>query len=112
MIHLLVTRTDKVRALREAFFRSNLPNISNLLATFVVFLVVIYLQGFRVELPLQSNRVRGQQGTYPIKLFYTSNTPVMIHSAVLTNYTLLSQILFNKFPKNLIVRLIGTWAVP
>jgi protein transport protein SEC61 subunit alpha len=107
----LFTRTDKIRALREAFFRSNLPNLSNLIATFVVFLVVIYLQGFRVELPLQSNRVRGQQGTYPIKLFYTSNTPVMIHSAIMNNYTLISQILFNKFPNNLFVKLIGTWAV-
>merc|ERR1711939_101264 len=41
LFHLLVTRTDKVRALKEAFYRSNLPNITNLMATILVFVVVI-----------------------------------------------------------------------
>ncbi len=45
LVHLLVTRNDKVRALKEAFYRSNLPNVTNLLATVLVFLVVIYFQG-------------------------------------------------------------------
>lgn len=44
LVHLLLTRNDKVRALKEAFYRPNLPNITNLLATIVVFLVVIYFQ--------------------------------------------------------------------
>merc|ERR1712139_316896 len=33
LFHLLATRQDKVRALREAFYRQNLPNLMNLLAT-------------------------------------------------------------------------------
>jgi protein transport protein SEC61 subunit alpha len=53
LFHLLVTRQDKVRALKEAFYRSNLPNITNLLATILVFVVVIYFQGFRVDLPVK-----------------------------------------------------------
>lgn len=40
LFHLLLTRNDKVRALKEAFYRSNLPNVTNLLATIVIFLVV------------------------------------------------------------------------
>ncbi len=44
LFHLLITRTDKVKALKEAFYRSNLPNCTNLLATVFVFLVVIYFQ--------------------------------------------------------------------
>ena len=44
LFHLLATRTDKVRALREAFYRQNLPNLMNLLATVFVFAVVIYFQ--------------------------------------------------------------------
>merc|ERR1712187_702966 len=31
--HLLATRQDKFRALREAFFRPDLPNLMNILAT-------------------------------------------------------------------------------
>ncbi len=109
--HLLFTRSDKLRALREAFFRGNLPNLSNLIATLAVFLVVIYLQGFRVEIPVKSARVRGQQGTYPIKLFYTSNTPIMLQSALVSNIHFASQFLYNRFPKNFLVRLFGVWEV-
>ena len=45
LVHLLITWPDKQLALREAFYRQNLPNIMNLLATILVFSVVIYLQG-------------------------------------------------------------------
>ena len=44
LFHLLATRNDKVRGLREAFYRQNLPNLMNLLATFLVFGIVIYFQ--------------------------------------------------------------------
>lgn len=44
LFHLLATRLDKVRALREAFYRQNLPNLMNLLATVLVFAIVIYFQ--------------------------------------------------------------------
>jgi protein transport protein SEC61 subunit alpha len=109
LFHLLLTRKDKFRALREALFRSNMPNLSNLIATLAVFLVVIYLQGFRVEIPIKSARVRGQQGTYPIKLFYTSNTPIMLQSALVSNIYFASQFLYNRFPKNFLIRLLGVW---
>jgi protein transport protein SEC61 subunit alpha len=45
LVHLLITWPNKQLALREAFYRQNLPNIMNLLATILVFSVVIYLQG-------------------------------------------------------------------
>lgn len=44
LFHLLITRTDKTRALKEAFYRQNLPNIMQLLSTIAIFLVVIYFQ--------------------------------------------------------------------
>ena len=79
LFHLLITRSDKVRGSR-AFYRPNMPNITNLLATILIFLVVIYFQGFRVDLPISSKRGRGMQQVYPIKLFYTSNMPIILQS--------------------------------
>merc|ERR1711907_782645 len=84
LFHLLLTRTDKVRALKEAFYRTNLPNVTDLLATVLVFLIVVYFQGFRVDLPLRYKNARGQHGTYPIKLFYTSNMPIILQSALVS----------------------------
>jgi protein transport protein SEC61 subunit alpha len=100
-----------MRALREAFYRDNLPNITNLLATLVIFAVVIYLQGFRVEIPIKSSRFRGQQGVYPIKLFYTSNMPIILQSALVSNFFFFSQTLYTKFSDNFFVRLLGVWKV-
>jgi len=109
LFHLLFTRNDKSRALKEAFYRDRLPNIMNLLATVAVFALVIYLQGFRIEIPVKSNKYRGQRATYPVKLFYTSNMPIMLESALTSNVFILSQMLFNRFPENLLVRLLGVW---
>ncbi|MQL73742.1 hypothetical protein Taro_006090 [Colocasia esculenta] len=109
LFHLLITRTDKVRALREAFYRQNLPNVTNLLATVFVFLIVIYFQGFRVVLPVRSKNARGQQGSYPIKLFYTSNMPIILQSALVSNLYFISQLLYRRYSGNFLVNLLGKW---
>lgn len=44
LFHLLATRQDKIKGLREAFYRQNLPNLLNLMATIFVFGIVIYFQ--------------------------------------------------------------------
>jgi protein transport protein SEC61 subunit alpha len=109
LFHLLATRTDKVRGLREAFYRTNLPNLMNLLATVFVFAIVIYFQGFRVDLPIKSARYRGQYSSYPIKLFYTSNIPIILQSALQSNIFIISQMLAQKFSTNFFVRILGIW---
>jgi len=109
LFHLLITRQDKVRALKEAFYRQNLPNLTNLLATVLVFAVVIYFQGFRVDLPVKNQRQRGAVGSYPIKLFYTSNMPIILQTALVSNVYFLSQLLYRRFPTNILVNLFGQW---
>merc|ERR1719460_3008837 len=110
LFHLLATRQDKVRALREAFYRQNLPNLMNLFATIFIFGVVIYFQGFRVDLPIKSARYRGQYSSYPIKLFYTSNIPIILQSALVSNLYMISQMLSVKFAGNFFVNLLGVWS--
>ena len=110
LFHLLFTRGDKWRAIKEAFFRANLPNLTNLLATVLVFMMVIYLQGFRVDLPIKYAKARGQQGSYPIKLFYTSNMPVILQSALVSNLYFFSQMLYKRYPANFLVNLFGAWS--
>lgn len=109
LAHLLITRTDKVRALKEAFYRQNLPNVTNLLATALIFVVVIYFQGFRVNIPIKNQRQRGAVGTYPIKLFYTSNIPIILQTALVSNLYFLSQLLYKRFSRNIFVNLLGVW---
>jgi len=109
LFHLLITRSDKVMALKEGFYRQHAPNITNLLATVLVFFIVIYFQGFRVDLAVKYQKVRGQQGSYPIKLFYTSNIPIILQTALVSNLYFFSQLLYRRFKSNMLVNLLGQW---
>ena len=107
--HFIITKSNKVSALRSAFGRENLPNLSQLLATVLVFCLVVYFQGWRVDLQIKYQKYRGQQASYPIKLFYTSNMPVILQSAMVSNVYFLSNMLSTKYPANVLFRLLGTW---
>ncbi|ESQ47308.1 hypothetical protein EUTSA_v10028090mg [Eutrema salsugineum] len=98
LFHKLITRSS----IGQAFFRQNLPNVTNLLATVLVFLVVVYFQGFRVFLPVKSKTSRGGGGgsSYPIKLLYTSNMPIILQSALVSNLYFISQLLYNNFSES------------
>lgn len=109
LFHLLISRDDKVRALKEAFYRPGLPNLTNLLATVFVFGVVVYFQGFRINIAIENMQQRGHTSTYPIKLFYTSNMPIILQSALVSNLYFLSQLLYRSFPSNAIIGLLGKW---
>jgi protein transport protein SEC61 subunit alpha len=71
-IHFLITKKNKVEAIHRAFYRANIPNLSNFIATIVVFLVVIY---FQVYISL-INRALGKKLKSPIRdhqVFITPN---------------------------------------
>ncbi|KAF7683761.1 Protein transport protein Sec61 subunit alpha isoform 1 [Astathelohania contejeani] len=111
LIHLLIVRKNKFSALYEAFSRKNLPNCSSLISTLIIFAIVIYLQGLRVELPIESTQVKGQVGRWPIKLMYASTMPIIVQSMMISHLSLVSKFLYNKFPKFLLVRILGIWDV-
>ncbi len=89
----------------SSFFTNTLPDIvvrefkyPSLLTfslTLVMLLILIYIEGIRVELPITSIKYRGFQGVYPIKLLYVSNIPVILVSALGANITFFSRILNN-----------------
>lgn len=73
--------------------------------------VCLGVQGFRVDLPVRSKQRRGQQQQYPIKLFYTSNMPIILQSALVSNLYFISQLLFKRYGSYFIVKLLGRWRV-
>ncbi|MFB6145362.1 MAG: preprotein translocase subunit SecY [Candidatus Nanohaloarchaea archaeon] len=62
-------------------FSALLPVFSTLL----VFLAVVYLQSMRVEIPLTFGNVRGFGQKWPLKFLYTSNMPVILIAALVSN---------------------------
>merc|ERR1711871_414772 len=109
LFHYLVSRSDKIMGLKDAFYRSHAPNLTALFATVLGFFVVIYFQGFRVDLAVKNAKVRGQMGSYPIKLFYTSNIPIILQTALVSNLYFFSQLLYKRFKSNMLINLLGQW---
>ena len=59
-----------------------------LIATIVVFLVVVYAECMRVEIPLSYGGVKGARSKYPLRFIYASNMPVILVSALFMNVQL------------------------
>ena len=74
-----------------------LPSLLGFIATIVVFVVIIYLQGVRVELPITYAGYKGFRSRYPIKLLYVSNLPVIFASALFANVFFFTQLLWSRF---------------
>lgn len=108
-IHQLITKPNKIAALQHAFYRGSGTNLFNLITTFVVFLVVIYFQGFKHEIKISHKNDPGSYRTYPIKLFYSSNIPIILQSALVSNLFFFSQILYKRYKNFFPVRLLGKW---
>jgi protein transport protein SEC61 subunit alpha len=71
------------------------PSLLTFSLTIVMLLVLVYIEGIRVELPITSIKYRGFQGVYPIKLLYVSNIPVILVSALGANVTFFARLLNN-----------------
>jgi preprotein translocase SecY subunit len=71
------------------------PSMLGFITTIVVFIIVIYVEGVRVELPIAHAQYRGFRGRYPIKLMYVSNLPVIFASALFSNVYFISQLLWS-----------------
>ena len=108
--HFLITKKSKYQAMSLAFFRQSAPNLSQVLATILIILVVIYLWKFKIEIKLVHRKMPGSTFSQPIKLFYSSTTPVIMMNTFFSNIYVFSQILYQRYPNNLIIKLLGTWA--
>ncbi len=66
-----------------------------ILITAVLFVVVIWAQSLKVEIPLAFDRIRGYGIKWPLPLFYTGVIPVILVSALVGNIQLFGSLLEN-----------------
>lgn len=59
-----------------------------LIFTVLVFLLVVYAESIKLEVPLTFGRIRGYGAKYPLKFFYVSNIPVILAAALFANVQL------------------------
>jgi preprotein translocase subunit SecY len=66
-----------------------------ILATVVIFLIIVWAQSLKVEIPLSFDRIRGYGIRWPLNFFYASVIPVILVSALAANMQLGASLLQN-----------------
>jgi preprotein translocase subunit SecY len=68
---------------------------AGVVSTIVVFVMAVYSQAMKVEIPLSFGRVRGHGIRWPLHFIYTSNIPVILVAALLANIQLWARLFQN-----------------
>src|SRR5918992_1576220 len=86
----------------DAIFRTGqLPSLFILALTIGIILVLVYIEGIHVDVPIVSTKYRGFTAVYPIKLLYTSVIPVILASALVANAIFMGRMLWANYnPQN------------
>ncbi len=66
---------------------------ASIFATAFIFIISVYAQAMKVEIPLSFGMVRGYGIRWPLKFIYTSNIPVILVAALLANIQLWASLL-------------------
>lgn len=72
-----------------------LSALAALIATVVIFLVVVWAQSLKVEIPLSFGRLRGYSLKWPLSFFYASVIPVILTAALVANLQLFGGLIQN-----------------
>lgn len=62
--------------------------VYTLLFTILIFMIVVFAESMKIEIPLTFGKIRGFGARYPLKFFYVSNIPVILAAALFANLQL------------------------
>jgi len=69
--------------------------LAAIIATIIIFLIVVWVQSLKVEIPLSFGRIRGYGVKWPLSFFYASVIPVILTAALVANIQLFGGIIEN-----------------
>ncbi|MFX1387575.1 MAG: preprotein translocase subunit SecY [Promethearchaeota archaeon] len=72
--------------------RGDYPSLIGIATTLGIFVLVIWFESTRVEIPLAYRGSRGFKSKYPMKLLYVSNIPVILVNALYANVLFFGQL--------------------
>ncbi|MDK2974217.1 MAG: preprotein translocase subunit SecY [Methanofollis sp.] len=65
------------------------------ITTIAIFLIVVYVESTRIEIPLAHARVRGARARFPVKLIYASVLPMILVRVLQANIQMIGMFLSN-----------------
>lgn len=73
-----------------------MTSLAPILATVILFLIVVWAQSLKIEIPLSYDRIRGYTMKWPLQFFYASVIPVILTAALIANLQLFGGLLQTK----------------
>ncbi len=70
-------------------------SLAGIISTIVLFLIVVWAQSLKIEIPLSYDRLKGYSMRWPLNFFYASVIPVILTAALIANFTLFGGLLQN-----------------
>ncbi len=71
------------------------PDLIAFVTTIVIFLVIVYVESTRIEIPLAHTNVRGLRARFPVKLIYASVLPMILVRVLQANIQMIGIFLDN-----------------
>ena len=69
--------------------------LAAVLSTVILFLLIVWAQSLKIEIPLSYDRLRGYSMKWPLQFFYASVIPVILTAALIANLQLFGGLLQN-----------------
>ncbi|MEM0179567.1 MAG: preprotein translocase subunit SecY, partial [Fervidicoccaceae archaeon] len=73
--------------------RNGFPDLIGLIATFITIIVLVYLQGMRVEVPVTAQKYGGIRSKIPLQFLYVTNIPILLIGIIVSDFQLFSNAL-------------------
>jgi preprotein translocase subunit SecY len=70
-------------------------NLLAFISTMTIFLVIVYVESTRIEIPLAHAQVRGARARFPVKLIYASVLPMILVRVLQANIQMIGMFLYN-----------------
>lgn len=74
------------------------PDLTGFLATLLLLVVLVYLQGSKIEIPVAVGRFAGLKSRVPLQLLYVTNIPILLVGIIVADLQLIENIISNFQP--------------
>jgi preprotein translocase subunit SecY len=78
-----------------SFFQYFAKDILAFVTTIAIFLIIVYVESTRIEIPLAHAQVRGARARFPVKLIYASVLPMILVRVLQANIQMVGMFLSN-----------------
>lgn len=84
------------------------PDVTGFLITILILVLVVYLQGSKIEIPVALGRFAGLKSRVPLQLLYVTNIPILLVGIIVADLQLIESIISNFWPTSPVTEVLRT----